>query len=173
MNDDPDPDSRLTIDVAFHSPLWRASLPGVARLARATARAAVAAARPSLRAAELSLVFSDDEEVRSLNRLWRGQDKPTNVLSFPAGEGAPVSGAPFLLGDVVLAFATVAREAAAQGKPFPDHVRHLVVHGVLHLFGHDHEDEAEAEAMEQLERRVLAEFGVPDPYRAFSGYGRG
>jgi probable rRNA maturation factor len=113
----------------------------------------------------LSLVLADDATLRALNRRWRAQDKPTNVLSFAAqGEETPPD-APLLLGDVVLAFETVAREAAAQGKPLGDHLRHLVVHGVLHLLGHDHERREEAALMEALETRILAGLGVADPYR--------
>jgi probable rRNA maturation factor len=173
MNDDPDPNPRLRIDVALRSPRWRRELPGIARLARDTARAAVAAAGGVPGAAELSLVFSDDDEVRVLNRRWRRRDEPTNVLSFPAGDAAGPPGAPVMLGDVVVAFETVGREAAAQGKPVADHVRHLVAHGVLHLLGHDHEAAGEAARMERLERRVLARFGVPDPYRVQSEAGHG
>ncbi len=103
--------------------------------------------------------------VRTLNRDHRGKDKPTNVLSFPIGNAGGVDAAPTMLGDVVLACETVMAEAAAQGKSVADHLRHLVVHGVLHLTGHDHEDDAEAERMERLETRVLADLGVGDPYQ--------
>jgi probable rRNA maturation factor len=100
-----------------------------------------------------------------LNRDWRGQDKPTNVLAFPAGmDEAAAPGAPLLLGDVVLAYETVAAEAAAQGKDFAAHLRHLIVHGVLHLVGHDHDEAAAAERMEAVERTILAGFGIADPY---------
>jgi probable rRNA maturation factor len=103
--------------------------------------------------------------VRRLNRRWRGQDRATNVLAFATGEQA-ASGAPLLLGDVVLALETVEREAVEQGKPLADHVAHLVTHGVLHLAGFDHHAAPEARRMEALERRILAELGVPDPYDA-------
>ena len=102
-------------------------------------------------------MLTDDAEVRQLNARWRGKDKPTNVLSFPAGD-------PVLIGDVVLAFQTVKREAAEQGKHFGDHLSHLVVHGALHLIGYDHVKARDAEAMEALERRVLAGLGIADPY---------
>jgi probable rRNA maturation factor len=146
---------------------WRRELPGAARLSVAAARAAVAGAGKALAApAELSLVLGDDGLLRRLNRLWRGRDEPTNVLSFPAEDGRPrAADAPLLLGDVVLAFETVALEARAQGKPLADHLRHLVVHGVLHLLGYDHARAAEARRMEALERRVLCRLGVADPYR--------
>ncbi|HEX7970330.1 MAG TPA: rRNA maturation RNase YbeY, partial [Stellaceae bacterium] len=105
------------------------------------------------------------ELVRALNRQWRGKDVPTNVLSFPALGATPPPGAPRLLGDVVLAFETVAAEAAAQDKPLADHLRHLVIHGVLHLLGFDHESDADAQRMEASEIAILAGLGVPDPYR--------
>lgn len=137
---------------------------------RALARDCVAAALAEApiaktpRPPELSVVFSADAAVRDLNARWRGMDKPTNVLSFPAfpwsGQGAP----PPMLGDIVLARETVAREAEEQGKAFDDHLAHLVVHGFLHLIGHDHENDAEAEAMEAVERRALARLAIADPY---------
>ncbi|HUH86204.1 MAG TPA: rRNA maturation RNase YbeY [Stellaceae bacterium] len=148
-------------------PRWRRELPGAARLSVAAARAAVAGAGRPLRApAELSIVLGDDALLRRLNRLWRGQDKPTNVLSFPGEEKPPrAADAPLLLGDVVLAFETVLREAEEQRKRPTDHLRHLVVHGVLHLLGYDHVRVAEARRMEALERAVLGRLGVADPYR--------
>ena len=161
-----DPTAGLAVDVAEPSPLWRRHLPAVERHCAAAARAALAHAGPmSGGGAELSIVLGDDQLLRGLNRRWRGLDKPTNVLSFPAQSAGPLpAGAPRLLGDVVLAFETVHDEAAAQGKPLADHLRHLVVHGVLHLLGFDHESAAEAERMEALETAVLARLGVPDPY---------
>ncbi|MCA0400961.1 MAG: rRNA maturation RNase YbeY [Proteobacteria bacterium] len=128
-------------------------------------RRAVAAALEAggARAGEITLLLADDARVHALNRDYRGFDKPTNVLSFPAatmpGDEAPA------LGDIALAFETCAREAREEGKELPDHLTHLVVHGVLHLLGHDHETDDEAEAMEALEVRVLAGLGINDPYR--------
>ena len=158
----------IEIDLAEPSPLWRQNLPQAERIALTAARAALAGSGRRLDApGELSLVLGDDALVRSLNRAWRGQDKPTNVLSFGAGEDGPhPPGAPRLLGDVVLAFETVAAEATAQGKRLAEHLAHLVVHGVLHLIGFDHEAAAEAERMEALETDILAGFGIADPYRA-------
>ena len=143
---------------------WKAALPDAAQRARAAARAALAAAgwKAGPAGAELSLVLGDDLAVRALNRDWRGQDKPTNVLSFPGGAAPP--GTPALIGDVVLAFETVSREAAAQGKPLADHLAHLVVHGVLHLIGYDHVAAPAARRMERLEIAVLAGLGIADPY---------
>lgn len=116
--------------------------------------------------AELSVVLADDALVQTLNRDYRGKDKPTNVLSFALTEadGPEVEDAPTLLGDVVLAWETLVRESAEQDKPLSNHLCHLVVHGVLHLLGYDHEVDAEAEEMEQLEVEVLGTLDVPDPY---------
>ncbi|MDQ2703823.1 MAG: rRNA maturation RNase YbeY [Pseudomonadota bacterium] len=113
---------------------------------------------------ELSIVFSDDAHIRRLNAGWRGKDKPTNVLSFPAFPVKPGERLPPMLGDIVLAAETVAREARLEGKPLDHHIMHLLIHGVLHLLGHDHEDAAEAEHMEALERAALATLAIPDPY---------
>jgi probable rRNA maturation factor len=121
--------------------------------------------------AEVFVKFTSDEEVRSLNAAWRGRDKATNVLSFPMVEAdqlaslAMTEGGEALLGDIVLAHGICAAEAAAKGIAVCSHAAHLVVHGMLHLLGHDHErgDEA-AEGMEEAERRALAALGVADPY---------
>jgi probable rRNA maturation factor len=118
--------------------------------------------------AEVSVKFTDDAEVRSLNASWRGKDKATNVLSFPMLDAeTPLSqvGGDVLLGDIVLAHGICASEAAVKGLSVADHALHLVVHGMLHLLGYDHErGDAEAEAMEAVERRALAALGVADPY---------
>ncbi len=113
---------------------------------------------------ELSLLLANDAGVRELNRAWRGIDEPTNVLSFP-GSGAPTPDGVRHLGDIALAFETVAREAEAEGKSLAHHVAHLIVHGVLHLLGLDHGTDEEADAMEALEIRALAGLGIADPYR--------
>jgi probable rRNA maturation factor len=159
----------LTIDVTSICSRWHLACPAAERLVRDTARRALVRAMASSRFAsniELGVTLADDVEQQRLNREHRGQDAPTNVLAFPAWEpGRPVpSGAPVLLGDVVLAFETVAREAAEQAKPFADHFRHMIVHGVLHLLGYDHQTRAEAAIMELLETSILAELGVPNPY---------
>jgi len=117
-------------------------------------------------AAELSVLLADDTFVQSLNRKFRGKDKPTNVLSFP---NAPTpAGAlydePSSLGDIALAYETVKAEAQVQHKSFDDHLAHLVVHGVLHLLGYDHMDDKDAEKMEARERELLMYFGIADPY---------
>lgn len=118
--------------------------------------------------AELSIVLTDDAHIRGLNAQWRGKDKATNVLSFPASQVRPGDPLPPLLGDIVVAYETLANEAELEAKPFDHHLSHLIVHGFLHLLGYDHETEAEAEAMEAAERRILARLAIPDPY-ALSG----
>ena len=138
-------------------------------LARNAVHAAVAHSRhPGLADSEISVLFTSDAEVRGLNAAWRGKDRATNVLSFPMLElGSPLDATrgDMLLGDIVLAQGVCSEEAAARGVSVADHARHLVVHGMLHLLGYDHErGEAEAEAMEEAERRALAALGVADPY---------
>lgn len=145
-------------------PSWRGGVPEAEALCSGAARAALDAVAPGLAAAELSIVLGDDALVAALNRRWRGREGPTNVLSFASGD-KPAPPLPLLLGDVVLAYETVAAEAMAQAKPLTDHLRHLIVHGVLHLLGFDHIDNDEAERMEALETRILAGLGVSDPYR--------
>lgn len=113
--------------------------------------------------AELSLLLTDDRRIRIVNRDWRGFDKATNVLSFPAAPADRVSTSP-VLGDIVIAYETVAREAEAEGKTLGDHFSHLVIHGLLHLLGEDHETEAEAQRMEGLEVAALARLAIADPY---------
>lgn len=113
---------------------------------------------------ELSLLFTDDASIREINAEWRGQDKPTNVLSFPAFPLEPGGVPGPMLGDVILAYETLQREAAELRKPFDEHLTHLLVHGFLHLFGYDHMETDEAEEMEGLETRILAELGLSDPY---------
>ena len=131
---------------------WNKALPGVERLVRRAARAAVKGKK------SLTVALADDKAVRALNARHRKKDRPTNVLSYPSGERD-------FLGDIVLARQTVWREARKQKKSPADHVTHLVVHGALHLLGHDHETrDADALHMEALERRILAKLGVADPY---------
>ena len=128
--------------------------------------AAAIAVRPELIVpdeAELSLLLTDDAHIRVLNRQWRDQDKPTNVLSFPSADEDDDEPGP-LIGDVIVAYETTAREAAEEGKSFEDHFTHLLVHGLLHLFGYDHIEDDEAEEMEAFETEILAGLGVADPY---------
>jgi len=142
---------------------WRRVARDVSQRVRDAAMAALAAAGAS-DPGEVTIRLSDDPVVRQLNRDFRGKDKPTNVLSFPMSDGAGPDGVPAPLGDIVIAYGTVAREAAEQGKSIEQHLLHLVVHGVLHLLGYDHERPAAARKMESLETRILASFGIADPY---------
>jgi probable rRNA maturation factor len=156
----------LAVEVTAPCPGWLRECAEAGSFADQAARLALrhAAAPPE---AVVDVTLADDAAQQALNRTWRGKDSSTNVLAFPAADpSVPVPpGAPLLLGDVVLAFETVRREAVEQQKPLADHLRHLVVHGVLHLLGYDHEEAADAAAMEAREKAILAELGVPNPYR--------
>ncbi len=143
-----------------------------AQIVRAAAASAIAESRyPGLadeaRMAELFVRLTGDDEVHALNAKWRGKDKPTNVLSFPlaeAGELEARDGPGLLLGDVILAGGICTAEAADKSLPLESHAAHLVVHGTLHLLGHDHGDDASADDMEQREIRALARLGIGNPY---------
>ncbi len=116
---------------------------------------------------EIAVMLTDDAGIRTLNSNWRGIDKPTNVLSFPALPQASSGGpddAPRMLGDIAIAYQTTRKEADDEQKPFDHHLSHLAVHGFLHLIGYDHEKDDDAEAMETLEQAILAQLGIPDPY---------
>jgi probable rRNA maturation factor len=159
------------IEVVVEDAAWTGALPDPESLAADAADAALAeGVRPpregdpeAVEAADAGLVvlLTDDATVRDLNARFRGKDSATNVLAFPAPSNPERH-----LGDVALAYGVCAREAAEQGKPLGRHLQHLVVHGVLHLLGYDHMSDDEAEAMEGLERIVLAGLGAPDPYQA-------
>jgi len=168
--------SRLETDVSVPCARWREALPEAAEVCRRAARAAFDAARGDCAGGyrgdpaapvEASLVLADDTLVRNLNRDFRGQDRATNVLAFASldgGNAGPGAEAPVLLGDVVVAYGTAAAEAASAGKGLADHLSHLVVHGMLHLLGYDHQSPNDAEAMETMEVRVLRSLGVASPY---------
>ena len=151
---------RLEVGVGYALP--RKGLPSAVSFRRWVA----AALHGRIREADLAIRVVDTAEGRALNRHYRGKDYATNVLSFPAElpEGLPPGVRMPLLGDLVICAPVVAREAIEQGKPLAAHYAHLTVHGTLHLLGWDHEDEREAEAMEQLEREILAGLGIADPY---------
>lgn len=149
------------IDIEIEDPAWTGALPDVETLVRTAASAAL---RQQTTAAAVVILLTDDAAVRDLNARFRDKDAATNVLSFPAAPN-PEN----LLGDVALAYGVCALEAAEQGKPLAHHLQHLTVHGVLHLLGHDHIDDDDANAMEALERTVLATLGVPDPYLVGEG----
>jgi len=146
------------IDVLVESDVWKERVKVKSTVRRAVRQAAAAL---STRGAELAIVLTDDSAIRLLNRDWRGIDAATNVLSFPTKSAG---GEPPLIGDIVLAYETIAREARAERQPFAHHVAHLAVHGFLHLLGYDHQRDRDAEAMEQLERKILRRLAIPDPY---------
>ncbi|KZM50819.1 rRNA maturation RNase YbeY [Labrenzia sp. OB1] len=158
----PLPDGLVT-DLAIEAGEW----PGEAVLFQMAGRAISAAfAEAGLQVSEnseVSLLFTDDAGIRKLNAKWRDKDKATNVLSFPAGEPDGDIYGP-LLGDIVFGYETVFREAEELGIEFGDHLSHLIVHGLLHLFDYDHQDNEEAELMESLEKAILASLGIDDPY---------
>jgi probable rRNA maturation factor len=153
------PKDALKIDVLVESELWRQTDDVESIAKRAIAAAAAMLSTPP---AELAIVLTDDSAIRLLNRTWRSVDAATNVLSFPTRSAG---GEPPLIGDIVLAYQTIAREAHAEHKPFAHHVAHLAVHGFLHLLGYDHVRDEDAETMERLERDVLRRLAIPDPYR--------
>jgi probable rRNA maturation factor len=152
----------LTVEVIVQSDVWRRE-PEAKKAVRRAVRAAADSMRLRAGAYEICVALADNAAVRALNREWRGKDAPTNVLSFPAPSTPGAAAAS--LGDIVIAYETVAREAKAERKPFLHHLSHLAVHGFLHLLGQDHQDEAEAAEMEAAERAILARLDIPDPYR--------
>ena len=153
----------ITLDCVSESPLWDHH-PQMEEIAeRVLTHASAHCGVKLLDGAEVSLLLIDDARMREMNKEWREKDKPTNVLSFQSVQKERLVSAPFL-GDIVLAYETVEREARDEGKSFDDHAAHLVVHGFLHLLGHDHMNDEEAEVMEALETRILAGLGIADPY---------
>jgi probable rRNA maturation factor len=153
----------IELDIMIEAGDW-ARLDGADALAQRAADAAVTVADEADDAFEVSVMLTDDAHIQELNRIWRSKDKPTNVLSFPAPEQPGATG-PRHLGDIALAYETLVREAEEESKDLAHHFAHLIVHGVLHLLGYDHEVEAEAEIMEALEVKALATLGIADPYR--------
>ncbi|ATQ41049.1 rRNA maturation RNase YbeY [Caulobacter mirabilis] len=141
------------IDIEIEDDAWTTALPKSETVALAAAQAALDGD------GGVTILLTDDATVADLNQRFRNKAGPTNVLSFPAPENPEGH-----LGDIALAYGVCAREAEEQGKPFAHHLQHLVAHGVLHLLGYDHLEEEEAEEMEDLERRILAGLGVPNPY---------
>ncbi|WP_112661991.1 rRNA maturation RNase YbeY [Microvirga flavescens] len=158
----------IEFDILAEGGGWE-SLPEAEALAAKAGEAAASVAGVADKDFEISLLLADDARVQELNRDFRGKDKPTNVLSFPAPE--PPEGfdggnfGPRHLGDIALAYETLVREAEAEAKPLAHHYAHLIVHGVLHLLGYDHEVEEDAQIMEALEVKALATLGIDDPYR--------
>lgn len=164
----------LELDVLIDEQAWETALPDVGARCREAARAAWQESARTQRGllqevTAACLLLTSDERIRALNRQFRGLDEPTDVLSFPAVEAdvlaaAGAEGPPPELGDIVIALQTTLADATREGRPVSDHLSHLVIHGMLHLLGHDHQRDAEAEEMEALEARILASLGIPDPY---------
>jgi probable rRNA maturation factor len=150
----------IQIEVVVEDAGWTALLPRAESLVETAARAALAAADAPVEG-EIVVMLTNDAEVRALNARFRGKDAATNVLSFPAPATAPGA-----LGDIALALGVCRAESAGQGKTLAAHLQHLVAHGVLHLLGYDHQIDAEAEAMEAMERSIMAGLGEADPYSA-------
>lgn len=135
---------------------------------RATAEKAAGAVRVAVSEspsrAEISIMFTNDRRMAELNNRWRARPQPTNVLSFPVSRSKAMAGEAMQLGDIALGFETVSKEATEMGLTLPDHITHLLVHGLLHLLGYDHEDDSTAEVMETLETHILATLGIANPY---------
>lgn len=151
-------DSTLTLDVIVESPLWQENPEAESVIREAISLAARSTARGN---GEIAILLTDDASIRKLNRQWRDQDRPTNVLSFPASESGQHAAH---LGDIVVAYETLSREAAAEDRPFAHHLAHLVIHGYLHLLGYDHKSDSDAAQMEELETSLLGKLGIRDPY---------
>jgi len=149
----------MNLDISIDDRDWD-TVPNLRKLARNAISATL-----KENSVSLSLLFTSDAKILEINRQWRGNAAATNVLSFPVSAETPVpKGEPRPLGDIVLAFGTVSREAGQQKKPIAHHITHLIVHGVLHLLGYDHENDDDAEAMEAREIAVLAGLGMENPY---------
>ena len=146
-------------DVEIEDAAWTEALPDAEALVLEATEATLAS--EGAVGEGVTLLLTDDATIGDLNRRFRQQDRPTNVLSFPAPQNPER-----FLGDIALAYGVCAREAQEQGKPLKHHLQHLVAHGVLHLLGYDHVSDAQADEMENLERAVLAGLGIPDPYLA-------
>lgn len=173
-------ESGLEIDILVEGGDWHASLPAAQDIAVAAARAALSSTGQTNLAGtgklagtttELSILLTDNAAIAELNSQWRGKNGATNVLSFPAETDdtlpvAPPIGVPVLLGDVAVALETLLAEAQEAGISSEDHLHHLIVHGVLHLCGYDHENETDADRMECLEIGILKTLGISDPYAA-------
>ncbi len=161
-----DSDSSPSIEVAVGNGAWRTAVTDPEALVRRAVHAALRDSAVPQAPFEVSIRLTDDAEIQALNRAYRGQDKPTNVLSFPGDDpdGPLEAGQPRLLGDVIVAFETMAAEALAMDRTIEAHLTHLLVHGVLHLLGYDHLADAEATRMEAIEADILAGLGFADPY---------
>ena len=153
--------SALQIDIQTQSPLWEAQPRAAQTIREAIAEAAATVL--STVGGEVSIVLTDDSAIRTLNRDWRGTDRATNVLSFPAS-GQKACEDARLLGDIVIAYETLERESNDENRVFLHHLAHLAVHGFLHLIGYDHQTNTQAEEMEGLESKIMTRLNMPDPY---------
>lgn len=154
----------MTVSIDVEDEAW-AEIPGLEQVARAAVEAALVGAAWEEPDCEVAVLFANDDAIAEINAEWRGKDKPTNVLSFPTPDDMPVpDGERRPLGDIVLAYGVIAREATEQGKTLQDHTAHLIVHGTLHLLGYDHETDEDADEMEALEAHILKGLGISDPY---------
>lgn len=162
----------VTIDILIESSLWENPQGTDSEAYKALVQSCVDAVWARLKLpqkeTELSLVLTDDASIRAINAEWRNKDKATNVLSFPAFDIAPGDAPGPMLGDIIIARETVEREAQEENKSFDQHLHHMIVHGLLHLLGYDHENDEEAEEMEGLEREILHALAIPDPYAVHS-----
>lgn len=149
-------------NVQVGDPEWHTAIGDLPALCNEIFRAVSAVTEAPI--GEVGLLFCNDDAIRRLNATYRGKDKPTNVLSFPAGPGPAQPGQPTFLGDIAVARETVLAEASEQKKTVRDHTAHMIVHGLLHLLGHDHEEPREADVMENLERRILESLRIENPY---------
>jgi probable rRNA maturation factor len=148
-------EAALSVDVLVQSPQWKAQRGAAAAVRKAINAAADEISSPG---GEVAVVLTDDDAIRKLNKQWRGLDKPTNVLSFPTSPNTAMAG------DIVIAYETLDRESRDESKEFAHHLSHLAIHGFLHLMGYDHQNDSDAETMEQLERAIMARLRMPDPY---------
>ncbi len=154
----------LDIDISITEPQWTTALADASVLCRAAIKACPL---PEAAPSEVSILLCDDAQIQQLNRDYRHQDQPTNVLSFAnLGDTESLEFGPRLWGDIVIAFGVASSEAEDEGKTLAEHLSHLVVHGMLHLLGYDHENDSDAERMEALEISILAGLGIADPYQA-------
>ncbi len=164
-------ESIAEIEIIIDAPSWRDALPECESITCQTVQTVLEHLEVSTMAIEVSLVLANDALIQEKNKRYRGKDQPTNVLAFPAMQNPlnwlsqmKSTGTPFVIGDIFLAIETIQQEASAQAKPLQDHFSHLIVHGVLHLFGYDHQVDGDAEKMEALEIKILGEMGIKNPY---------
>jgi len=153
------------IDISINTSLWQDSVQNIEQLTQKAVNLVFSKMLHNIEHIEISIVLADDAFVQNLNKTYRGKDKPTNVLSFPQTEPDEAHDSFISLGDIIIAYETIAREALEQNKPLPDHYAHMLVHGCLHLLHHDHETDKEAEEMEAHEIAILSALNIKNPYQ--------